>query len=264
MRGARRTLAGLAVGALTAAGVLFTAPTAHAKPEHIPNGWADTWYTWTATTNSRDCWSEDFKDEAASSLCWRGLAHSYPQKLADVQPTTLEEFRDYVAEVQDSLKPGERVTLQFDRYVGPRGQVKKVVKDGLLYPGEDSEIAKEWHVVVLEGTTEQYVTWITATSTSDCSSTAFSDLAASDICGSGLAHVYPMQLDPNGPGSFDDLGVYLDQVKAGLAPGQKVTIQMDRYVGTQSAIDAVLEDRVLTVGEDSELAKDWRVVVLEG
>lgn len=148
----RRTLAGLAVGALTAAGILFTGPAAQAAPKSTPNGWEDAWYTWTSTTSAKDCSSEHFKDIAASDVCCRGLNYTYPQKPADQQPTTVEEFREYVAEVQKSLKPGERVTLQFDRYVGPRGQIKQVVKDGILTPGEDSQLAKDWHVVVLEGT----------------------------------------------------------------------------------------------------------------
>lgn len=259
-----RGVAVLAAGILTAAGVAMGAPAASAAPKQTPPGFADSWYTWTTGNNTRDCSSVDLVDQADSALCGRGLAHAYPQALADAQPQTLAGFREYVATVQKGLKPGERVTLQFDRYVGPRGQVNKVVRDGKLTPGEDAKIAKEWHVVVIEGDSTQYVTWLTATSSYDCSAAQFADLTDAALCGNGLAHVYPQKLAPEQPANFDALGAYLDTIKAGLLPGQQVTVQMDRYVGSKAEIQGVIADGVLVPGEDSHVAKEWRVVVLTG
>ena len=198
---------------------------------------------------------------------FEGVAYRYPQQLASESPQTPEEFRAFLLQRQAELAPGERMTVQTDRYTGTPDEIAAVVEDGRLTGGEDSHLVRDWRVVVLEGKepiTEEWVTWVAPYSTRDCTARDMTAWSDAPTCGNGLTHAYPQKLADEQPESFAELPAYLERIKAGLAPGESVSVQMDRYVGTKSEIEAVLEDGLNTVGEDRRIVREWRVAVVTG
>ncbi|MBO3129340.1 hypothetical protein [Dermatophilus congolensis] len=261
----------LAAAALSTAAFLLTPTTATFAAEELPtnveiSAATDTFVTWTSATSPRDCSSKHFADLTQTPQCGRGMAFTYPQQLAEQQPRTAGELRAYLKTLQLSLAPGQQITVQFDRYIGSQDEVAAVIADKRLTAGEDARIAKEWHVVVLTGAEklDHWVTWIAPYRPTDCSAEDFAQYATGPLCGNSLAHAYPQPLAPEQPKSPKELPAYLEKIKEHLAPGQKVTVQMDHYSGDAQAARKILADGVLRIGENSSFIDTWRVVVLQG